>query len=529
MSISQYDRKIARFRQVKHRGEKSNGEAVRRRARPPGVARMRAVAPELEGGGPAGLAARIRRLGPALVLLAAFVATRLVARLAFGLRFDADTLHYWHLLDLGILREDLLRGLLYLHSQPPLYNLAVGLVLKCVPEPSAARAFEAALLVLGFLAIAGIHALIVELGTPRRAALGFALLQTLSTTWLVYESWLFYTLPVAALLTWAAVFLARAARGSRRAAVACAASVLALSWTRATYHPAWAALSLALLLVAVHGGAPRVVRAARRGALVALVLVLALPAKNALLVGAFAGSSWLGMNLAHMTTERLPEAMREEWIRAGALSPLARVPSFSPLSAFPEELRAVPPGLPAHPALTAPLKADGAPNFNHAAYVRIAREYQQAARVVVARRPDVYLERVRRAVRTWLRPPTDYILVVPAREALGDWDRLHSRLLLWSSLERRRAGPSWVLLPAAVLLLLALAQRAPAERRRALVLTAFPLLAIAWNAGFSNLLDVEENNRFRVEVEGLMVALGCWALVEVARGLAAFVRPRPLC
>jgi len=490
---------------------------------------MRAVAPELEGGGPAGLAARLRRHGPALVLLAAFVATRLVARLVFGLRFDADTLHYWHLLDLPVLREDLLRGLLYLHSQPPLFNLGVGLVLQRVPDAHVAGAFDAVFLATGYLVVAGIHALLLELGTPRRAALAFALLQTLSTTWLVYESWLFYTLPVAALLTWAAVFLARATRGSRLAAVAFAAAVLALSWTRATYHPAWAALSLALLLVALRGQAPRVVRAARRGALAALVLVLALPAKNALLVGAFAGSSWLGMNLAHMTTERLPEATREEWIRAGALGPLARVPSFSPLSAFPEELRAVPPGLPAHPALTAPLKADGTPNFNHAAYARIAREYQRAARVVIARRPDVYLERVRRAVRTWLRPPTDYILVVPAREALGAWDRLHSRLLLWASLERRRAGPTWVLLPAAVLFLLALARREPAERRRALVLTAFPLLSIAWNAGFGNLLDVEENNRFRVEVEGLMVALGCWALVEAARGLAAFVRPRPLC
>jgi hypothetical protein len=34
-----------------------------------------------------------------------------------------------------------------------------------------------------------------------------------------------------------------------------------------------------------------------------------------------------------------------------------------------------------------------------------------------------------------------------------------------------------------------------------------------------NLLDVEENNRFRVEVEGLMVALGSFGLIEVARRL----------
>jgi hypothetical protein len=110
---------------------------------------------------------------------------------------------------------------------------------------------------------------------------------------------------------------------------------------------------------------------------------------------------------------------------------------------------------------------------------------------------------------------------VPLREALGGWDRLHSRLLLWSALDRRRAGPTLVLLPAAALFVAALIWRSPGERRRLLLLVSFPLLAIAWNFTVGNLVDVEENNRFRVEVEGLMVALGCWGLIEVARRAAA--------
>ena len=39
---------------------------------------------------------------------------------------------------------------------------------------------------------------------------------------------------------------------------------------------------------------------------------------------------------------------------------------------------------------------------------------------------------------------------------------------------------------------------------------------------------MEENNRFRVEVEGLMVVLGSWGLIEVARlARAAIRRPSP--
>ena len=172
-------------------------------------------------------------------------------------------------------------------------------------------------------------------------------------------------------------------------------------------------------------------------------------------------------------------------------------------------------------ALVTPLKADGSPNLNHAAYVRIGRAYQRAALEVVRGRPDVYFDRVRRAFRTWLRPPSDYLYVVPQREAVREWDRLHSRLLLWSALDRRRAGPTLVLLPAAALFLAALLWRPAAERRRLLLLVSFPVLAVAWNFGVGNLVDVEENNRFRVEVEGVMVALGCFGLIEVLRRAAA--------
>ena len=203
-------------------------------------------------------AARLRRYGPELALLAAFALSRLVARMEFGLRFDSTILGYWQVLDLPLLRGDLLRSLFYLHSQPPLPNLALGIVLKWAPEALAPAVFEAAFLVLGYLGIVGMYALVVELGAPRGAALAAALVQTLSTTWLVYESWLFYTLPTAVLITWAAVWLARAARGHAGAAAAFAAAVAALSWIRATYQPAWVVAALALLLFAVRSCAPGV-------------------------------------------------------------------------------------------------------------------------------------------------------------------------------------------------------------------------------------------------------------------------------
>lgn len=469
---------------------------------------------------------RLRRHAPELALFGAFAATRLAARLGFGMGFDADVAGYWQVLDLPLLREDLARSILYLHGQPPLYNLLIGGVLKLVPEAATEASFAAIFLALGWLGILGIHALLRELGTPPGWALGAALLQTLSTTWLVYESWLFYTLPTAVLLTWAAVWLARAARGSAAAAAAFAAALTTASWLRATYQPVFVAASLALLLVAVRQGGSPLRRLAWRASLAALVLTLALPLKNYWLFGSFSSSSWLGMNLARMTTEWLDPETRAAWVSEGRLSPVALVPPFSPLAEYPEALQAPPPGVPGHPALVAPLKSEGSANLNHAAYLCLARAYGEGALLVMRERPSVYLDRVRRASRTWLRPPTDYVVTVPQREAIRAWDRLHSRFLLWSSLEQRRAGPTWVLLPAGVLFAVALVLRPAPERKRLLPLVAFPLLAIAWNAIVGNLADVEENNRFRVEVEGLMVALGCWGLAETARRARGVLQPR---
>lgn len=462
---------------------------------------------------PRTLAGLLRPHGAEIALLAAFVATRAVARAVFGLRFDGEIFGYWQVLDAVWLRDDLLRSVVFLHAQPPLFNLGLGLGLKTFGDACAPVAFEGAFLILGYLGLLGMYRLLLELGTPSRAALVVALVQTLSTTWLVYESWLFYTLPTAVLTTWAAVWICQASRRGA-AAAAFGATVVALSWLRATYHPLWALVSLALLWLLVRSAPAPVRRFVPRVSLVALALVLALPAKNWLLVGSFSSSSWLGLSLARMTTDRLGEPERERWIQAGLLDPVARVRPFSPLSAYPIARQEVPPTTPEHPALRSPSKSDGSPNFNHAAYVDIARRYQAGAFQVLWRSPGLYLDRVRRAVVTWLRPPTDYIMVVPQREALRTWDRLHSRFALGSSLERRRAGPTLVLVPAAVLLLVALSWPCLARSRR-LEMVAFPLLTIGWNLVVGSLAEVEENNRFRVEVEGLMVVLGHWAAIDL--------------
>jgi hypothetical protein len=67
------------------------------------------------------------------VIVAVFVASR-IAAYAAGIRFDADPLTwYWQYIDTVLLKERLLESLYYLHSQPPLFNLLLGVTLKAFP------------------------------------------------------------------------------------------------------------------------------------------------------------------------------------------------------------------------------------------------------------------------------------------------------------------------------------------------------------------------------------------------------------
>jgi hypothetical protein len=66
-----------------------------------------------------------------------FLSSQLLAYL-LGIRF-AGSLRiiiepFWQYLDPLILKTDLLRGLYYLHSQPPLFNWLLGVILQLFPN-----------------------------------------------------------------------------------------------------------------------------------------------------------------------------------------------------------------------------------------------------------------------------------------------------------------------------------------------------------------------------------------------------------
>src|SRR5947199_143356 len=103
---------------------------------------------------------------PLIFVVLAFVASRGIAY-AVGVRFNAGPLQcFFQVVDPDLLRTRLLESLFYLHSQPPLFNLILGLFLKVTPGHFDA-AMHAFYLAQGIALSIAFYLLLVRLGIGR--------------------------------------------------------------------------------------------------------------------------------------------------------------------------------------------------------------------------------------------------------------------------------------------------------------------------------------------------------------------------
>lgn len=454
-------------------------------------------------------------------MVGAYAASELLAR-ALGIPFAANTLGtLYQYLDPQILREDLLRGLYYLHAQPPLFNLYLGAVLKLFPGRAEA-VFALSFAILGLATLVGVAWLMSRLAVPRFVVVPLCFLWALSPSFLAYTHWLFYTLPVAAILVGLAAalvhFLDRDARWSAHL-FGWGAAVLML--TRALYHPLWLAVVVASLMGVVRQRHRRPLLAATIGP---LALVLGLFLKNFLLVGTFAASSWVGMSLSkrwplsqsEMSELRAEAKLPPEWHRR----PFREPHELAPLGYFRGERET-------HPAIDAPYKSNGEPNFNHRDYARISRKLVPPNLYLIRRYPDRYVERTVTALLLFLQPGPNSV------HFLVDYDftPLHRMrdaitryVFLGGSIERpiRMLDPPGNLWVAGFpLLLLFGAYRLGASRRQgdegARALLAFFLVTLLWVTAAANLIEIGENDRMRWEVEPFLLVLLGSAIASVVK------------
>jgi hypothetical protein len=474
----------------------------------------------------------------------------IVSRVAFavaGVGFDDSAVHpgsatqvQWQLLPTHLLRHDLLRSVWYLHSQPPLYNLFVGFLLH-LPGAAVGPVAASVFVGLGLLMVFACYGLLAELGLPPWAAATVAAAVAIDPATVLYENWLSWTYPSAALLITGAFGSARlVCTGRRRWALLAASCFAGTVLLDTTYQWPW----LLAVLAVLGWGVRHQWRRALAGAAVPIVLVAGWYGRGAVLFGTATTSSWAGMNLAQITVFQAPPGQVSALVANHTLSDLATVPPFAPPSRYvPHFARVKDYGV---AALDEEWSEDGVPNYDNSIYLRLGPRYLSDSLSYVAAEPGTYAGDVQRSVQVWLVPSDQYFALRANYRQISGYARIFDTVALLqptyggpqagtnAELRHQPPGPgseSWGL----VLVMLVVLVGAPAVLYRqrgadpaATWVGTVMWLTVVYSFAVTSLTSLGENNRFRFEMGPIPVALLALVILILYRPVLGPHRPRRL-
>jgi hypothetical protein len=323
-----------------------------------------------------------------------------------GVRFNPNTLlgqgcaAFPQLVDPELLRTRLLESIVYLHSQPPLFNLVLGIVLKLTESPAQfGRAMHLVYLTLGVSLSVGLYLLLVRLGIRHWPSAVIAAALSVTPAFLLYENWLFYEYPVAALLILSALALHEFLRRETLwPGVAFFLSLAALIYIRTIFQVVWLVLAVGLLLFA----RPDLRRLVLTASAVPALVVVLLLAKNSILFGVPGTSSWLGQNLARVVEPEIPIAERKRLAARGELSRLSVIgPWAAPAEYLPLVSAPRPTGVPVLDRLK---KSTGCWNRNNSVVIAASRAFLSDAITLIRLHPGAYAGAIQKGIGLYVRP-----------------------------------------------------------------------------------------------------------------------------
>lgn len=469
-----------------------------------------------------------------LALIALLILVREVLLAVHGAPFAHYSDEMWQFMS----KEDLklpLKSLLYLHSQPPLWNFIFWWSNHLLGDHSLLMWVNK----LSTYLAAGALFVVMRPWCSRAAALGIAGVFVFLPEIIAYENWDYschFTMMLVAVNLMLFSKATQAAAGSPerlRWVWAWVLSMVVLGFNRQTYS--------IVILLGLLGLFGVVTLKLRWGQLLLMAVVMSLPfaawqVKNQVLFDSPSMSSWAPRNLFRIATIRMSPAELQAAQAAGCGDVTTILP-FSRPEAY-RQLPEVQAFVQAHAALR-PLMPQGNGDMNSLEYAASSPLYMKAFTCVVKRKPMGYLFTVAQGWALYFTPASDYQFVQKGAAPWYPIDSLIRKVIYLQpkddprgvrDMSQRVGGRSVTLMLVfgyfSWLALRALFSRGALQAGQPQTLIFYAMLVVWFNA-LSNFFDVGENMRFRYDVDALyylgIVLLGVrlWHLIRRRRPQAA--------
>ena len=388
---------------------------------------------------PGGVGYTRRLLKHPLMTVTVLFAVSRITYFVSGIRFDMSPLRggrvssAWQL-DPNLLQHHLIASIWDLNSQPPLFNLYCGLLLK-VPVSMQETVAATTFIAFGLVMVLSTSAIMVDLHVPTGLALVVTAVVIVDPSFVLYENWLSYGYPCAALLTFAALCLLRFARlADWRWGFGFFAASAGVVLLDSSFQYVWLLTVCVTVIVFLR----RYLRSLVLVALIPLMLVGIWAAKDAVQFGTYTTSSWLGMNLTKTTLIPVEANNIRTLVRAHKLSPLATIQAFSPVSAYVPRWASLPHT--GSPALDEVAKSTGQPNYNNLVYVQVSKQYFREDLAFIRAHPGLYVIGVEDAAKLATVPPDEYSFLSGNRSHIVGWSRAFDFIVLWQPTNDLQAG-----------------------------------------------------------------------------------------
>ena len=352
----------------------------------------------------------VLKKSPYLFLTVVFVFTRLIYAYV-GVEFDYSWVYkQWHLIDFDLMQTQLIKSLWYFHYQPPLFNFFVGLLAK-LPGNLNAHVTHLTYLSMTLFSSWMIYSILTKLRVVKSISMIAGVYFLIMPEIVLYENFLIQTWPSLFLLLSASWFLISYLQDEKLLYGSLFVwSLSFLCLTRSTFHHIY----FFLVLLVFYFIRKHSVRDYFKAVSLPTLFLLVFMVKNFFLFNIFGVSSGLGSSLWKITSKINKERLQKMY-SAGEISETFMIDAVKPVSAYGDSFTKIPEQFKGVKVLTEEMKSTAVDtgeefgiNAGHYGYISIFNEYKKDGIQVIKKNLKLYILNVVKAFILFFQPSWEH-------------------------------------------------------------------------------------------------------------------------